>query len=73
MKKYSLSIFLDFYPSISCCMSATRLEQWLGLGLGLGQGLGLVLGVRVRARTGHCHLLTLLNFGTIYTERPFIY
>ena len=58
MKNYSLSMFLDFYPSISCCMSATRVEQWLGFGLGLGLGLGLVIRVRVRARAGHCHLLT---------------
>ena len=28
----------------------------------------LVLGVRVRAGARHCHLLTLQNFGTIYTK-----
>ena len=44
MKNCSLSIFRDLYPSISCCMSATRVGQGLGLGLGLGQGL------KVRAR-----------------------
>ena len=31
MKNYSLSIFRDLSPSISCCKSATRVVQGLGL------------------------------------------
>ena len=47
-------------------MLATRV-----VGQGLGLKLELGLGVRVRARARHCHLLTLQNFRTIYTEdRP---
>ena len=51
MKKCSLSIFRDLSSlNISCCKSATRAGQKLGLGLGLG--------LRVRARARNSYLLT---------------